>query len=170
MAVTCKCPTFAPAFENESSERLTFWQDNGTSDCYFKTLSVTSVDAFSVFVSEKKQNKILKKKVLKMFGSYLVKFLPLQPFSEKKQTMVDILNETRWARHFHWIRYFRPFAREMITWVLPPETSKRASEKKTSENIWKIWNKVLTFATAFRKKIGQLIDKRSMIELHKQYK
>ena len=28
---------------------------------------------------------------------------------------------------------------------------KKQNEKKTSENIWKIWNKVLTFAPAFKK-------------------
>ena len=37
------------------------------------------------------------KKVRKTFGRYEIKFLPLQPFSEKRQTMVDMLNETRWA-------------------------------------------------------------------------
>ena len=29
---------------------------------------------------------------------------------------------------------------------------KKEKNKKTSENIWKIWNKVLTFASAFEKK------------------
>jgi len=28
---------------------------------------------------------------------------------------------------------------------------KKKNEKKTSENIWKIWDKVLTFAPAFKK-------------------
>ena len=40
--------------------------------------------------------------------------------------------------------------------------------KKNFEKIWKIWNKVLIFASAFRKK-AFVKKKRSMKRLHKQY-
>ena len=37
--------------------------------------------------------KLSEKKVRKTFGRYEIKFLPLQPFSEKRQTMVDMLKK-----------------------------------------------------------------------------
>jgi len=66
--------------------------------------------------------------------------------------MVDMLKKRGKLWSFRRFWSFRPFAREMIAESLPAETKKKSFEKKTFENIWKICNKVLTFATAFRKK------------------
>ena len=46
---------------------------------------------------------------------------------------------------------------------------KKEKIKKTSENIWKIWNKVLTFASAFEKKSNRKTSD-LWTDLHKQYK
>ena len=83
----------------------------------------------------------MKKKLPEIFGRYEIKFLPLHPLSISKQ---------RWLTHFlesgpvkTYLSFVLPFAREM--------TGKRKDEK-TSENIWKIYLKVFTFASAFLKR------------------
>ena len=87
----------------------------------------------------------MKKKLPETFGSYALKFLPLHPLLKTKAARVDILLSRNGDRFF-----FLPFS-----FCLPfdkrddEEREKRKNKKKTSENIWKICFKVLTFASAF---------------------
>ena len=87
----------------------------------------------------------MKKKLPKTFGSYALKFLPLHPLLKTKAARVDILLSRNGDRFF-----FLPFS-----FCLPfdkrddEEREKKKKIKKTSENIWKICFKVLTFASAF---------------------
>ena len=85
----------------------------------------------------------MKKKLPKIFGSYALKFLPLHPLLKMKAARVDILlKETVPGSSFFF--FLPPFRQER-------RRGKRKKEKmkKTSENIWKICFKVLTFASAF---------------------
>jgi len=87
----------------------------------------------------------MKKKLPETFGSYALKFLPLHPLLKTKAARVDILLSRNGDRFF-----FLPFS-----FCLPfdkrddEEREKKKKIKKTSENIWKICFKVLTFASAF---------------------
>ena len=81
------------------------------------------------------------KKTSETFGSYLIKFLPLHPLLKRKQSRIDLLTETVLRTFF--FSFYLPFAKR--------GDEKKKKEKKTSENIWSIYLKVLTFASAFWK-------------------
>ena len=84
-----------------------------------------------------------KKKLSKTFGSYAIKFLPLHPLSERKRSNDWQLEQRRGAWNFIFFDF-----------LLSPFRQERRREKeneKNFENIWRIYLKVLTFATAFRK-------------------
>ncbi|MCS2440216.1 hypothetical protein NXX09_05085 [Bacteroides uniformis] len=83
------------------------------------------------------------KKLPEIFGSYALKSLPLHPLLKTKAARVDILfKETvPGPSSFFFLPPFRQERRR--------GKRKRKNEKKTSENIWKICFKVLTFASAF---------------------
>ena len=81
------------------------------------------------------------KKTSDLFGRYEIKFLPLHPLSKRKQALIEILFTRRAVTTFLYF-FVLPFARE---------TTRKRKKKKTSGNIWKIYLKVLTFASAFEK-------------------
>ena len=87
----------------------------------------------------------MKKKLPETFGSYALKFLPLHPLLKTKAARVDILLSRNGDRFFFFL--FASLSTRETT-----RKEKKEKNKKTSENIWKILNKVLTFASAFEKK------------------
>ena len=86
----------------------------------------------------------MKKKLPKTFGSYALKFLPLHPLLKTKAARVDILLSRNGDRVFLPFSFCLPFDKRD-----DEEREKKKKIKKTSENIWKICLKVLTFASAF---------------------
>jgi len=85
------------------------------------------------------------KKLPETFGSYALKFLPLHPLLKTKAARVDILLSRNGDRVFSSSFFFLPpFRQERRR-----GKRKKKKIKKTSENIWKICFKVLTFASAF---------------------
>ncbi|MBC5590829.1 hypothetical protein H8S53_06155 [Bacteroides sp. NSJ-21] len=83
------------------------------------------------------------KKLPKIFGGYALKFLPLHPLLKMKAARVDILlKETVPGSSFFF--FLPPFRQERRR-----GKRKERKKKKTSENIWRIYLKVLTFASAF---------------------
>ncbi|WP_204899561.1 hypothetical protein, partial [Bacteroides uniformis] len=80
------------------------------------------------------------KKTSETFGSYALKFLPLHPLLKTKAARVDILFQETvpGSSSFFFLPPFRQERRR--------GKRKREKIKKTSENIWKICFKVLTFA------------------------
>ena len=77
-----------------------------------------------------------------MFGRYVIKFLPLHPLSERRQSIIDLLiKKPVLLRTPFSFLFYLPFAKR--------DDEKKKKEKKTSEIIWKIYLKVLTFASAF---------------------
>jgi hypothetical protein len=85
----------------------------------------------------------MKKKLSETFGSYALKFLPLHPLLKTKAARVDILLSRNGAWFFFLFLFASLSTRETT------RKEKREKIKKTSENIWKICFKVLTFASAF---------------------
>ena len=83
------------------------------------------------------------KKLPKTFGSYALKFLPLHPLLKTKAARVDILLSRNGAWSFFLFLFASLSTRETM------RKEKKEKIKKTSENIWKICFKVLTFASAF---------------------
>ena len=81
------------------------------------------------------------KKTSETFGSYALKFLPLHPLLKTKAARVDILLSRNGDRVFLPFSFCLPFDKR--------DDEEREKIKKTSENIWKICFKVLTFASAF---------------------
>ncbi|WP_220399772.1 hypothetical protein, partial [Bacteroides uniformis] len=77
------------------------------------------------------------------FGSYALKFLPLHPLLKTKAARVDILLSRNGAWFFFLFLFASLSTRETT------RKEKREKIKKTSENIWKICFKALTFASAF---------------------
>ena len=86
----------------------------------------------------------MKKKLPETFGSYALKFLPLHPLLKTKAARVDILLSRNGDRFF-----FLPFSFCLPFDKRGDEEREKRKIKKTSENIWKICFKVLTFASAF---------------------
>ena len=86
----------------------------------------------------------MKKKLPETFGSYALKFLPLHPLLKTKAARVDILLSRNGDRVF-----FLPFSFCLPFDKRDDEEREKKKNKKTSENIWKICFKVLTFASAF---------------------
>ena len=84
------------------------------------------------------------KKLPETFGSYALKFLPLHPLLKTKAARVDILLSRNGDRFF-----FLPFSFCLPFDKRDDEEREKKKNKKTSENIWKICFKVLTFASAF---------------------
>mgnify|MGYP003183709323 FL=1 len=84
------------------------------------------------------------KKTFETFGSYALKFLPLHPLLKTKAARVDILLSRNGDRFF-----FLPFSFCLPFDKRDDEEREKEKIKKTSENIWKICFKVLTFASAF---------------------
>jgi len=84
------------------------------------------------------------KKLSETFGSYALKFLPLHPLLKTKAARVDILLSRNGDRFFSSFFFLPPFRQERRR-----GKRKKRKIKKTSENIWKICFKVLTFASAF---------------------
>ncbi|WP_244077893.1 hypothetical protein [Bacteroides uniformis] len=85
----------------------------------------------------------MKKKLPETFGSYALKFLPLHPLLKTKAARVDILLSRNGDRVFFLFLFASLSTRETT------RKEKKRKIKKTSENIWKICFKVLTFASAF---------------------
>ncbi|WP_229127238.1 hypothetical protein, partial [Bacteroides stercoris] len=83
----------------------------------------------------------MKKKLPKTFGRYKIKFLPLHPLSKSKQRWLTLFLESGSVKQSFPCSPFRK-----------RDDGKRKDEKKTSENIWKIYLKVFTFASAFLKR------------------
>ena len=83
----------------------------------------------------------MKKKLPETFGSYALKFLPLHPLLKTKAARVDILLSRNGDRFFFFLFLFASLSTR--------ETTRKEKREKTSENIWKICFKVLTFASAF---------------------
>ena len=83
------------------------------------------------------------KKTSETFGSYALKFLPLHPLLKTKAARVDILLSRNGDRVFLRFSVCLPFDKR------DDEEREKRKIKKTSENIWKICFKVLTFASAF---------------------
>ena len=86
----------------------------------------------------KKQNE---KKLPKTFGRYEIKFLPLHPLSKSKQRWLTLFLESGSVKQSFPCSPFRK-----------RDDGKKGRWKKTSENIWKIYLKVFTFASAFLKR------------------
>ena len=84
------------------------------------------------------------KKLPETFGSYALKFLSLHPLLKTKAARVDILLSRNGDRFFFFLFLFASLSTRETT-----RKEKREKIKKTSENIWKICFKVLTFASAF---------------------
>ena len=84
------------------------------------------------------------KKTSETFGSYALKSLPLHPLLKTKAARVDILLSRNGDRVF-----FLPFSFCLPFDKRDDEEREKKKNKKTSENIWKICFKVLTFASAF---------------------
>ena len=84
------------------------------------------------------------KKTSETFGSYALKSLPLHPLLKTKAARVDILLSRNGDRFF-----FLPFSFCLPFDKRDDEEREKEKIKKTSENIWKICFKVLTFASAF---------------------
>ena len=84
------------------------------------------------------------KKLPEIFGSYALKSLPLHPLLKTKAARVDILLSRNGDRVFFPFSFCLPFDKRD-----DEEREKEKMKKKTSENIWKICFKVLTFASAF---------------------
>ena len=84
------------------------------------------------------------KKTFETFGSYALKSLPLHPLLKTKAARVDILLSRNGDRFF-----FLPFSFCLPFDKRDDEEREKEKIKKTSENIWKICFKVLTFASAF---------------------
>ena len=95
--------------------------------------------------------KKFEKKTSETFGSYLVKSLPLHPLLRKSNLRIDILTEP----------VLRTFSSSFIS-LSQRETTRKRKKKKTSENIWRICLKVLTFASAFWKE--KAIQKEAIFE------
>jgi len=83
------------------------------------------------------------KKLPEIFGSYALKSLPLHPLLKTKAARVDILLSRNGDRVFSSFFFLPPFRQERR------RGKRKKKNKKTSENIWKICFKVLTFASAF---------------------
>lgn len=130
--------TFAPAFQEMVSLEI----DILTATVYeLNQISSLCPSFLSKVGHWKKKNE---KKLPKTFGRYAIKFLPLHPLSERKRSSDWQLEQKRGALNFvSFIIFYLPFAKR--------DDEKKKKRKKTSENIWKIYLKVLTFATAFWK-------------------
>ena len=81
------------------------------------------------------------KKLPKTFGRYEIKFLPLHSLSKSKQRWLTLFLESGSVK-----RIFSLFSLSQERW------REKGKMKKTSENIWKIYLKVFTFASAFLKR------------------
>ena len=99
-----KSPTFASAFENESGDRLTFWQKRSKNPYFFLFLRGCF---FRNFLLRKEKWK----KTSDLFGRYEIKFLPLHPLSKRKQALIEILFTRRAVTTFLYF-FVLPFARE----------------------------------------------------------
>ena len=104
--------------------------------------------------AEKKFEKKNFRNIWKLSGKVLT-FAPA--FQEMVSLEIDLLTETVLRTSSSFIS------------LSQRETTRKRKKKKTFEIIWKICLKVLTFASAFWKE-KQLKKKRSLKNLHKQYK
>ena len=114
-----------------------FWHSdrNGVGTLtYFFCLGLVS---FWIFPFEKAEWK----KLPKTFGRYEIKFLPLHPLSKSKQRWLTLFLESGSVKQSFFCSPFRK-----------RDDGKKGRWKKTSENIWKIYLKVFTFASAFLKR------------------
>ena len=117
------------------------WDWHSDSNGVWAASNFSSLPFFSFKSWSLKKKK--EKKLSKTFGNYAIKFLPLHPLSERKRSNDWQLEQKRGAWNFIFFDF-----------LLSPFRQERRREKeneKNFENIWKIYLKVLTFATAFRK-------------------
>ena len=147
-----KSATFASAFENGGGDSLTFWQKRSRNPSFFLVIWCC---LFHEYRALKKNND----KNYRFIWSIRNKVLTFAPARNMRAALFDNLFEIRAVATVFF--FVLPFAREM-TW-------RKKKNKKTSENIWKIWNKVLTFASAFEKKSNRKTSD-LWTDLHKQYK
>ena len=147
-----KSATFASAFENGGGDSLTFWQKRSRNPFLFSCYLV-------LFVSWIPPLKRKMKKNFRFIWSIWNKVLTFAPAFKMRAALFDNLFEIRAVTTVFF--FVLPFAREM-TW-------RKKKIKKTFENIWKVLNKVLTFASAFEKKSNRKTSD-LWTDLHKQYK
>ena len=136
-------PYFCIRFRERRLSFLTCWLTR--SDIPFPFL-LSGFPACRGSLPEKKK---VEKKLPGKFGSYAGKSLPLHPLSEMKRRRLKWFS-WGFGRDVFPSLSVLPFAREM--------TGKRGWEKKikkTSEKIWRLYLKVLTFASAFGNEAGR---------------
>ena len=125
--------------------KLTFWQKRRRNSNVFLFFCLNSNQEYSILKEKRK-------KLPETFGRYVIKFLPLHPLSERRQSIIDLLiKKPVLLRTPFSFLFYLPFAKR--------DDEKKKKRKKTSEIIWKIYLKVLTFASAFWKE--KQFEKRS---------
>lgn len=149
--------TFAPAFQEMVSLEI----DILTATVYeLNQISSLCPSFLSKVGHWKKKNE---KKLPKTFGRYAIKFLPLHPLSERKRSSDWQLEQKRGALNFvSFIIFYLPFAKR--------DDEKKKKKKK---NFRKYLEDILEspyLCSRFLKRKSVSITKRSLRNLHKQYK
>ena len=106
--------------------KLTFWQKRRRNSNVFLFFCLNSDQEYSILKEKRK-------KLPEMFGRYVIKFLPLHPLSERRQSIIDLLIKKP-------VLLRTPFS---FLFYLPFAKRDDEKKKKKKKNFWNYLEDIL---------------------------